>query len=616
MMFLLVWTPFLLFIELTSSLIITEDDRMEKLNEENADKCFQLQEKLGINSFSDLMKDGFIDWQQVSDGTTNRVQLENCLDGLDSRHWDVNAAGDASIQGFAHPFSNRPGTKIDFRVKTPSNKYRIDIFRLGFYNGKGARRIITIQGTPINQPRWCYEEAETQLVDCLNWKISASWKIPKNAVSGVYLARLVREDIVNIPQTKHVHNGRNSDKETESSINTVLQEELSVMNENTDYNFRADASSIPASPTFVNVDRDTSLAWPCGNNDLCDNIKHAYGAQFRHKYVNNNFSSLQNNLIEARASLVYFIVRSNPGEAGEIVVQTLDTTWQAYNNYMAPSTYGAMPLPHHNFGTMIQTRNERSHSIYFTQNEGPHTNVTKVDTRKKTPLRAYKTSFNRPFITRDVRAVNTVFNAEYPLIRFLESNGFDVTYVTGIDVHLREKEIFERTTTSDGQRCSKLYISVGHDEYWSTQQRRNIEYFARDELGMNLAFLSGNEVYWNIRWESSPFVTEFKDTQLDDDIRKKLAYLETADPTTMVVYKESQESRKTDPETKMWTGTFRDERRINPQGAWPENSLTGTIFTVNAWRNDPLRVPYKYSRHRFWRHTDVSKLKKNQTAIL
>jgi hypothetical protein len=42
----------------------------------------------------------------------------------------------------------------------------------------------------------------------------------------------------------------------------------------------------------------------------------------------------------------------------------------------------------------------------------------------------------------------------------------------------------------------------------------------------------------------------------------------------------------------MWTGTFRDPRGINPEGGRPENALTGTIWTVNAWRNDPLLVPH------------------------
>ena len=126
----------------------------------------------------------------------------------------------------------------------------------------------------------------------------------------------------------------------------------------------------------------------------------------------------------------------------------------------------------------------------------------------------------------------------------------------------------------------KLFLSVGHDEYWSGQQRSNVE-TARDS-GLNLAFFSGNEVFWRIRWE--------------EDFR------------TLVVYKESQEKVKKDPEVAEWTGTWRDGRPINPLGARPENSLTGTIFTVNAWRHDALEVPHRYAGLRFWRHTGVARL--------
>ena len=45
----------------------------------------------------------------------------------------------------------------------------------------------------------------------------------------------------------------------------------------------------------------------------------------------------------------------------------------------------------------------------------------------------------------------------------------------------------------------KAFISVGHDEYWSGDQRANVEE-ARD-AGVNLLFWSGNEVYWKTRWE-------------------------------------------------------------------------------------------------------------------
>ena len=95
----------------------------------------------------------------------------------------------------------------------------------------------------------------------------------------------------------------------------------------------------------------------------------------------------------------------------------------------------------------------------------------------------------------------------------------------------------------------------------------------------------------------------------------------------MVCYKESQEIEKIDPHPTMWTGrsrfslfivcalskvyclkysgTFRDSRAINPEGADPENSLTGQIFTVNAWRNDALVIPRSFSRLRIWRNAKL-----------
>ena len=63
---------------------------------------------------------------------------------------------------------------------------------------------------------------------------------------------------------------------------------------------------------------------------------------------------------------------------------------------------------------------------------------------------------------------------------------------------------------------------------------------------------------------------------------------------------------KIDPVADDWTGTFRDGRPVNPLGPKPENAVTGTIYTVNAWRNDPLLVPIHYGAHRFWRHTIVA----------
>ena len=46
-----------------------------------------------------------------------------------------------------------------------------------------------------------------------------------------------------------------------------------------------------------------------------------------------------------------------------------------------------------------------------------------------------------------------------------------------------------------------MFLSVGHDEYWSGGQRANVE--AARDAGVHLAFFSGNEVFWKTRWEAS-----------------------------------------------------------------------------------------------------------------
>ena len=38
------------------------------------------------------------------------------------------------------------------------------------------------------------DQPSTGLIDCGNWAVSASWTVPTNAVSGVYIAHLVRDD--------------------------------------------------------------------------------------------------------------------------------------------------------------------------------------------------------------------------------------------------------------------------------------------------------------------------------------------------------------------------------------------------------------------------------------
>jgi hypothetical protein len=228
-------------------------------------------------------------------------------------------------------------------------------------------------------------------------------------------------------------------------------------------------------------------------------------------------------------SHIVFIVR-NDRSRSDIYYQTSDTTWQAYNNYGENSLYTGGPL----------------------MGGG-------------TP-RAAKVSYNRPFVTRGVDSgQDWIFNAEVPMIRWLERNGYDVSYESGADTDRYGGLI----------RNHKIFMSSGHDEYWSGPQRANVT--AARDAGVNLAFFSGNEVFWKTRWENNH--------------------------RTLVSYKETHENAHVDPSGE-WTGTWMDNRSINPEGPRPQNALTGTLFSVTSGTR-AIDVPAAYHNMPFWRDSGV-----------
>ena len=108
----------------------------------------------------------------------------------------MSGAGDPSIQGFTTSFSVQPGDTVHFKIATDATAYTIDIYRIGYYGGAGARHIASLTPSatlPQTQPA-CLTDDATGLVDCGNWAESASWAVPGTAVSGVYIAKLARTD--------------------------------------------------------------------------------------------------------------------------------------------------------------------------------------------------------------------------------------------------------------------------------------------------------------------------------------------------------------------------------------------------------------------------------------
>ena len=413
---------------------------------------------------------------------SNRITIENSITTgvTDKSYWDASSSD--QIEGFTTDISVNAGSTIDFKINVNGNDaqllpYKIEIFRLGYYGGHGAREVAEIinpDGTV--QPAALFD-ANLGLVDAGNWSVSDSWAIPADAVSGVYLARIQRLDSNGLP-------------------------------------------------------------------------------------------------IEGATNQIPFIVR-NDGIPADIVLQTSDTTWQAYNGWggnnsqIGPNFYGDPS------GTVVH-------------DPVPDPGLGAQD-------RAYAVSYNRPFLTRDgggaaAGAQDYLFGADFAAISWLEQNGYDVSYIAGVDT--------ERLG-ADYLSNYQAFISVGHDEYWSGGQRENVE--AARDAGVNLLFWSGNEVYWKTRWDASISADH-------TDYRTLVSYKETwanGDPNAAV-----GDYANIDPSTE-WTGTWRDMRFVgNPEatGQAPENSLTGQLFGPDGTGEfgGAIDVPQQYASLRYWDNTSVA----------
>jgi hypothetical protein len=386
---------------------------------------------------------------------TSVIACENTLPGDPASDWTVNGAGDSTIQGFATSMSVNAGQTESFKISTPASSYHIDILRVGYYQGNGARKVVSgllpTASLPQSQPACLNDTAPTGLTDCGNWAVSASWGVPSTAVSGLYLAHLVRNDT-------------------------------------------------------------------------------------------------------GGSSIIPFVVR-NDASHSDILVQTSDETWQAYNSYGGNSLYQC--------------------------------SVNCPPGSPEAYKGAAKVSYNRPWHTPlDDSGRSWWDYSEYQMIRFLEGNGYDVSYMSGLDVATRGSLLLNH----------KVFLSSGHDEYWSGDQRANVE--AARGAGINLAFFSGNEVFWKTRWEPS----------IDGS--------NTAG-RTLVAYKETHYDIPADPQDPpTWTGTWMDPRFSPPaDGGRPQNALTGQLFAVNAGTTD-ITVPAQYSKLRFWRNTRVTSLAAGQSTTL
>jgi len=156
-------------------------------------------------------------------------------------------------------------------------------------------------------------------------------------------------------------------------------------------------------------------------------------------------AELTSGSVAGRIATTYLVLRRPLDQPqSQILVQVPVNTWEAYNAWGGHSLYNFSPA-----GASIRV------------------------------------SFDRPF---DNQASSPLW-WEIQTVRFLEREGYDVSYQTDVDTDADPTSLLRH----------RLVIVNGHDEYWTVAMRDGFD--AAVATGTNLAFMGSNDAYWNIRYE-------------------------------------------------------------------------------------------------------------------
>jgi len=147
---------------------------------------------------------------------------------------------------------------------------------------------------------------------------------------------------------------------------------------------------------------------------------------------------------------------------------------------------------------------------------------------------------------------------ERPFVAWAEREGF------AIDVAVSQ-DLEQHPEVLDGHR---LFLSVGHDEYWSWGMRDAVEGFLAG--GGNAAFFSGNTCWWQVRFE--------------DEGMRCFKYRAGEDPVLGT------------SDRRFLTGSWAD-RRIGR----PEHTMTGLSFSRGGYSRYGLGVPRASGAYTVWR---------------
>lgn len=239
----------------------------------------------------------------------------------------------------------------------------------------------------------------------------------------------------------------------------------------------------------------------------------------------------------------FFVVRAATRGNALLVLST--TTWAAYNEWVGPSFYTG--------GHTSSMR--RPLPPGFLVKPDPHTwRIARLDEHDRDARRAFFARYSAWCMAAGWA------NQELLFARWAERQGIALDYAVSQDLHAQGGELLAGYP---------VYLSVGHDEYWSAQMRDAVEGYV--EGGGNAAFFSGNTSFWQVRFEAD-------DSRI---VGYKLAIED--DP---VFGTERQKMLST-----MWS---------DPLVGRPENHMTGVSFCRGGYAH-MLNSPYGSGGYSVWR---------------
>ncbi len=182
---------------------------------------------------------------------------------------------------------------------------------------------------------------------------------------------------------------------------------------------------------------------------------------------------------KVRREHAFFVLRPEVGRPTARMLLALSTdTWHAYNDFGGRNLYTG--------ATQVSLQRPMARG-YLHKPPGHGRRVT-LTTRDDPEMNAHVGYLRTHHLSGWAGSAGWP-DWELPFLQWAEREGYAVDVVTNPDLE-DHPQLLEHYP---------LYLSVGHDEYWSMGMRDTVEGFIA--AGGHAAFLSGNTAFWQVRFE-------------------------------------------------------------------------------------------------------------------